>query len=34
MSIVKQLKLTEDDFLNWEMDKIDGEWIVMIRKAK
>ena len=32
MSIVKQLKLTEGDYLSWELDKEDGEWIVTIRK--
>ncbi len=32
MSIVRQLDLKEGSYLDWELDKTDGEWIVTIRK--
>ena len=34
MPILKQLDLTENDRLDWDMDKIDNEWVVTIRKRK
>ena len=34
MAIVKQLNLEEGDYLDWDMDKNDNEWIVMVKKKK
>lgn len=32
-SIVKQLGLAAKDHLRWDLDKVDGEWVVVVRKA-
>ena len=34
MSIVKQLELNEGDYLEWDMDKQNNTWIVIIRKKE
>ena len=33
MSIVKQLNLNEGDYLEWDMDKVNGRWIVVVKKG-
>lgn len=32
-SIREILELTDQDKLDWKIDKIDGEWIVMVKKS-
>ena len=34
MAIVRQMGLSGGDRLEWEMDKIGGEWIATIRKKE
>ena len=34
MPILKQLDLTENDYLDWSLDKVDNEWIITIRKKQ
>ena len=34
MPILKQLELTESDYLDWDMDKVNNEWVVTIRKKQ
>lgn len=33
MAIVKQLSLTEGDYLDWDMDKDKKGWFVTVRKV-
>ncbi|MCY4491810.1 MAG: hypothetical protein OXC46_10210 [Thaumarchaeota archaeon] len=32
--LAKKMNLDIGDTLNWDLDKIDGEWVMTIRKAK
>ncbi|KYC44301.1 MAG: hypothetical protein AMQ74_01990 [Candidatus Methanofastidiosum methylothiophilum] len=32
--IRKQLELKKGDFLEWNLDKVDGEWIVFVKPLK
>ena len=32
--LAKKMNLDVGDTLNWDLDKIDGEWVMTIRKAK
>lgn len=32
MSVVKQMKLEQGDMIEWELDKVDNKWIVIVRK--
>ena len=34
MNIVKKLGLSEGDHVTWDMDKINNEWIAIIRKKE
>ena len=34
MAYVKQLELSEGDFLQWNIDKVSGEWVITIKKKR